>query len=64
MWKIALEIKKASFVNKWEFGRWDCLEYTELSCLGVLGAGNVVIVCLFFSFCASPLPPKNDRKQG
>ena len=39
--------KEASFVDKWEFGRSECLKGTELSCLGVLAW--LYVACLLLN---------------
>ena len=43
MWKVALEIRKASFIDEQALVRWSALRVIELSCLGVLGVeyGNM-----------------------
>ena len=59
-----LEIKNASFIEERESGRFEYLEDTELSCLGVLG----MAVWVYFVYCPVsvlyPLPLKETETWG
>ena len=60
---IALEMQKASLVDKWQFERWKCLKDIRLSQFGSFGGGDGVLVMVLYCL-VSVLHPPNNKSWG